>query len=420
MRARIAWHDARDILDPIGAVSGRPPAKGSRSATPRAPRSAGRAAVAGRWASVALIVAGVAARLAEYWSGRSLWLDESFLWITLDRAPASALAGPLDLAQGAPIPFLLAEKGMLEVFGDGEWALRLLPLVCGIATLVVAQRVAARVLSPERAWIVVAPLALGQAPVFYANEMKQYALDIFVATLLLWVLVWAAQLADDGAPGHAAGGRRGGGRVVLGSGGVRPRRGRRLVARRRRGRARPRPAARARRGDGRVGGELRRGLPRPRPRPVDRPGGRHGGHRWRHARTTSGGASRLVPGALQYGIGNGLLVPLLAQALVLLGILALWRSGRRVEAGILGVHDRGAAGGGVRRRSTPSAGASRVFLAPALALAFGAGVLAVWDAARARGRRAAVAVAIAGAVCAVPVARAPRRHARSSTRRWTP
>ena len=87
---------------------------------------------------------GVVARLVQYLSGRSLWLDESLLWLNLDERSAAGLLRPLDFAQGAPIPFLLAEKGAIGLFGDAEWSLRLLPLLAGLAALPLAVLVARR------------------------------------------------------------------------------------------------------------------------------------------------------------------------------------------------------------------------------------------------------------------------------------
>ena len=93
---------------------------------------------------------GVVARLVQYLSGRSLWLDESLLWLNLDKRSAAGLLRPLDFAQGAPIPFLLAEKGAIGLFGDAEWSLRLLPLLAGLAALPLAVLVARRLLRPGR------------------------------------------------------------------------------------------------------------------------------------------------------------------------------------------------------------------------------------------------------------------------------
>ena len=148
---------------------GRPAA-----AVPRAPAATAAAApVAGRTAALALIAAGVGLRLAEYTSGRALWLDESLLWLNLRGLSFRELTGPLDLGQGAPIPFLLVEKSALEVLGDAEWALRLPSLVAGIALLPVVALLAARLLTPGRAWLAVAPVALGVPAISYSSEVKQ-------------------------------------------------------------------------------------------------------------------------------------------------------------------------------------------------------------------------------------------------------
>ncbi|HTI35483.1 MAG TPA: hypothetical protein VL422_17545, partial [Miltoncostaea sp.] len=144
-------------------------------------------------ATLMLLAAGVALRLVEYTSGRALWLDESLLWLNLRGLSFRELTGPLDLGQGAPIPFLLVEKSALEVLGDAEWALRLPSLVAGIALLPVVALLAARLLTPGRAWVALAPVALGVPAIAYSSQVKQYGIDALVAGLLLLVLLPAAR-----------------------------------------------------------------------------------------------------------------------------------------------------------------------------------------------------------------------------------
>ena len=104
-------------------------------------------------------------------------------------------------------------------------------------------------------------------------------------------------------------------------------------------------------------------------------------------------------GAMNYPVGHGLLVPLLTPALVLLGLAVLWRAGRRVEAGMLGLPVAAFALAALLGQY-PVFGRTTMFLAPGLAVAFAAGVLAVWDAARARGAPSR------------PLRRSPARRAR--------
>jgi hypothetical protein len=119
---------------------------------------------------------GMGLRLREYVADRSLWLDESFLALDLIRGGVPALLGHLDFNQGAAPGFLLVEKG-IEVVDRSEAALRLPSLVFGLATVVLAWRVARRVCSPAAALIAYALVAFSPALVYYSSELKQYAGD---------------------------------------------------------------------------------------------------------------------------------------------------------------------------------------------------------------------------------------------------
>jgi Dolichyl-phosphate-mannose-protein mannosyltransferase len=142
------------------------------------------------WLPVALIVVGTLIRLVQLLSGRSLWLDESFLWLNLDRRSLTELMGPLDFAQGAPIPFLVTQKLAIGAFGDAEWALRLAPFLAGVAAIGLAWVVARRYVTAAAVPIVVALVALSPPSIYFAAEAKQYSFDL-VAALAAYLLAFA-------------------------------------------------------------------------------------------------------------------------------------------------------------------------------------------------------------------------------------
>jgi hypothetical protein len=138
-----------------------------------------------------LLVTGSALRVMPFLLDRSLWLDEARLALNvLDRSPAQLLA-PLDYDQAAPVGFLLLEKQAVLAFGEGERALRLVPLLAGLASLWVFSLVAGRWLAPAESLLALALFALAQPVVYYATEVKQYSTDVFVALALLWAAGWA-------------------------------------------------------------------------------------------------------------------------------------------------------------------------------------------------------------------------------------
>ncbi|HEY7362621.1 MAG TPA: hypothetical protein VIE37_00835, partial [Methylomirabilota bacterium] len=89
-----------------------------------------------------LLVLGVALRLRAYLANRSLWLDESFLALNIINRPFAELRQPLEYVQAAPFGFLYAERLVVELLGASEYALRLLPLLCGIASVFIFWRIA--------------------------------------------------------------------------------------------------------------------------------------------------------------------------------------------------------------------------------------------------------------------------------------
>ena len=78
----------------------------------------------------------------QYVSHASLWIDEAALARNIIDRPVSALFFPLDYAQVAPPGFLLIQKAVVLTIGASEYALRLFPLLCGVAALLVFARLA--------------------------------------------------------------------------------------------------------------------------------------------------------------------------------------------------------------------------------------------------------------------------------------
>jgi hypothetical protein len=133
-----------------------------------------------------LVACGAAARVGRWLANRSLWGDEGSLAINLvERSPAG-LAAPLAHGQAAPIGFLWLEKAALLAFGEGEPALRLLPLLASLAALPLFHRVAREFLAPRDALVALALFAVSEPLVFYASEVKPYATDVLVCLLVVW------------------------------------------------------------------------------------------------------------------------------------------------------------------------------------------------------------------------------------------
>jgi hypothetical protein len=140
------------------------------------------------WSLVlAVVVVGIALRLAEYLHNDSLWGDEAMLALSIASRPFHDLLPPLGYGQVAPVPFLWAERLLVVLFGTNEWALRALPLVAGSALCVAVAVVAWRMLRPEEALVSVVIVAFSQTLVRYSAEVKPYGLDAVIAVILVGV-----------------------------------------------------------------------------------------------------------------------------------------------------------------------------------------------------------------------------------------
>jgi hypothetical protein len=155
------------------------------AATSEAPpkRSAGLASVQG--ATLAALALGIAYRVLQYAVNRSLWLDELLVLPLLRSQSLAQLALPRSLSPLAA-GWLVLEKLATLLFGTGELALRVVPLLAGIASLFVFRAVARRTLAPAGAAAALAVFAFSPYLVYYASEVKPYATDVLVALLLTW------------------------------------------------------------------------------------------------------------------------------------------------------------------------------------------------------------------------------------------
>jgi hypothetical protein len=133
------------------------------------------------WALVGL---GAALRVARYAVDRSLWLDEATLALNIADRPFRHLFGTLDFATGAPPGFLAVQKLAVTALGRSEYAFRLFPLVCGLASLPLFALLARRLLVPGAAILAMALFALSEPLVDWAAQNKPYSGDVTAALLI--------------------------------------------------------------------------------------------------------------------------------------------------------------------------------------------------------------------------------------------
>ncbi|HKM54338.1 MAG TPA: glycosyltransferase family 39 protein [Isosphaeraceae bacterium] len=140
-----------------------------------------------RWLITFFLVLGAALRLVRYAQNLPLWSDECFLAANFIGRDYLGLVKPLENGQIAPILFLWIERFVLDLLGFSEWSLRLFPLLCGLASLVLFWHLARQVLAgqPVALALAVGIMAVSVHPIRHAADAKPYASDLLTALMLL-------------------------------------------------------------------------------------------------------------------------------------------------------------------------------------------------------------------------------------------
>jgi hypothetical protein len=148
-----------------------------------------------RWIDPALLIALVGIALTiDHWAGAPpLWLDEEMIALNVRDRSFVGLTGSLWLGQSAPFGWLVLERAAMLTLGASERAVRLVPVLFGIATLVTAVWVGRRWMSPIGAGVLVLLCTFGRWTSHYPLEVKHYSADTFFGLLLPALAVWTTE-----------------------------------------------------------------------------------------------------------------------------------------------------------------------------------------------------------------------------------
>jgi hypothetical protein len=135
--------------------------------------------------ALSLLLLGVAWRVLRYLLQFPIWGDEASVCLNLLDRDYLGLTRPLRFIQVAPLLFLWSELTAYRLLGGSEWAMRLMPFLAGLGSLLLFWRLVQRTLTPLAGVIAVGILAVAYYPVRHACEAKPYALDLFMALALL-------------------------------------------------------------------------------------------------------------------------------------------------------------------------------------------------------------------------------------------
>lgn len=159
-----------------------------------------RVSLAFLWSKLpwAVIGFGILVRVVQYIHNSSLWVDEAALSLNIVNKSFSGLTGPLDYFTAAPIGFLMSVKLAVEVLGNHEYVLRLVPLFAGVGSLLLMYSLAKKFLTPGAVLIALILFACSTPLVRYSTQVKQYSSDVFFALLVLLLSAHILERDFDG------------------------------------------------------------------------------------------------------------------------------------------------------------------------------------------------------------------------------
>lgn len=137
-----------------------------------------------------ILLFGVAIRLFHYLYNRSLWMDEVYLCSGLSYMGYVDLATKtLDYNQKAPIGFLWMVKLTINLFGNNEMALRIVPLVSGIISLLLFTVLCKYFLKRWGQLIAVSIFCFAPALIYHSVEIKQYATECLATLIAIYLFI---------------------------------------------------------------------------------------------------------------------------------------------------------------------------------------------------------------------------------------
>jgi len=139
------------------------------------------------WIAVCVIAVGIITRIIVWLQNRDLIIDECNIARNIYERGMLGLAEPLNYEQYAPPVFLWMLKIFTTLFGMGEEALRLYPLLTGAVAIIIFYSILRQLTSLRSLWYPLALFIIGHAFIRYSTEVKQYMPDIFISLSLIWL-----------------------------------------------------------------------------------------------------------------------------------------------------------------------------------------------------------------------------------------
>lgn len=139
--------------------------------------------------TIGLVALNLLWRFVRWSMAFPIWGDEAFVVINLMRRDFAGAVSPLEYGQIVPLGFMWLEMAITRVLGFSERALRLLPFVIGVVSMLVFWRFAVKTFGRSAGLLAVGIFAASYYPVRHATEVKPYASDLLASLVLTW-LAW--------------------------------------------------------------------------------------------------------------------------------------------------------------------------------------------------------------------------------------
>jgi hypothetical protein len=149
-----------------------------------------------------IIFSGILFRIVEYLHNRSLYIDEARDTVVgiLGRPFSDLLSPPPPIHMPTSLPgFIALEKFAIYLFGNGEYALRLFPLIAGILSVILFYYVAKQYIKPRGIPWALALFAILEPLIYYSSSAKPYSIDVAI-TLLLFSMAMHIHLSSGRLP----------------------------------------------------------------------------------------------------------------------------------------------------------------------------------------------------------------------------
>jgi len=137
----------------------------------------------------AILLLGIALRGWHYLRNDPMWHDEAALVVNVLTKTYPEIWGPRLFNETGPPLFLWLEKAVVAVLGDSTHALRLIPLLAGIAGLFVLRRGLRPILTPVELMLLLFMFAISDRLLWHCTEAKMYSTDVLLACLLIAMFV---------------------------------------------------------------------------------------------------------------------------------------------------------------------------------------------------------------------------------------